>query len=118
VNTSNNGRSAEGASSGATSSGSATSSGNDWVGQFVGTVESTVGKVRAATTDRVVNTVRLVLFALMGFGVAIVMMLLLTIGSVRFLVNMLPFRNDAWAAYTIVGALLVLVGSFLWRKRD
>lgn len=90
----------------------------DWVNQVLDRVEGTVAKVRAATTDRVVLAVRMALYGLMAFGVLMVMLLLLTIGSVRLLVVLLPARNDAWAAYTIVGGLLVLVGwLFLWRKR-
>lgn len=90
---------------------------SDWVTQVLDTVESTVSKVRSATTDRVVSAVRMVLFGLMALGVFFVLMLLLTIGSVRLVVNLLPARNDAWAAYTVVGSVLVVVGWVLWRKR-
>ncbi len=102
----------------ATSVGPVSTTETDWVNQVLDTVEGTVAKVRAATTDRVVLAVRMALYGLMAAGVAVVIMLLLTIGAVRLLVILLPARNDAWAAYTIVGGLLVLVGwLFLWRKR-
>jgi hypothetical protein len=92
---------------------------SDWINQVVDTVESTVDKVRSATTDRLVNVTRIILYALMGIGVVMVMMLLLTIGLVRLFVNLLPLKNDAWAAYLLVGGLLFFVGWFFgWRRRQ
>jgi hypothetical protein len=90
---------------------------SDWVTQVLDTVESTVAKVRSATTDRVLVAVRIALFAFMALGVLMVLMLVTVIGLVRLTVNLLPARNDVWAAYTIVGAVLVLAGLLAWRKR-
>jgi hypothetical protein len=91
---------------------------SDWINQIVDTVESNVTKIRSATTDRLVMVTRIFLYALMGFGVVLVMMLLLTIAMVRLFVNMVPFDDDAWLAYFLVGGLLFFVGWFFgWRNR-
>jgi hypothetical protein len=92
---------------------------SDWINQIVDTVESTVTKVRSATTDRLVLITRLFLYALMGLGVVLVMLLLLTIAMVRMFVNFVPFEDDVWAAYFFVGGLLFFVGWFFgWRRRQ
>ena len=92
-----------------------TPSGADWAAQVVDTLENVVNAVKSKTTDPALNLVRTVVYALMGVGLALATLLLLTIGSVRVLDAYLP--QGVWLAYLILGGIFLVAGLFVWSKR-
>ena len=92
-----------------------TPSGADWAAQVVDTLENVVKAVKSKTTDPALNLVRTVVYALMGVGLALATLLLLTIGSVRVLDAYLP--QGVWLAYLILGGIFLVAGLFVWSKR-
>jgi hypothetical protein len=89
--------------------------GADWAVQVVDTLESVVHAIKSKTTDPALRLVRTVVYGVMGIGLAIATLLLLTIGSVRVLDAYLP--QGVWLAYLIIGGIFLVAGLFVWSKR-
>ncbi len=92
-----------------------TSNDQDWVAGAVDTLESVVDAIRSKTTEPALRIAQTIVFGLLATGVAIMMLLLLTIGSVRALDAYLP--QGVWLAYLVVGGVFTFIGLILWRKR-
>lgn len=97
--------------------------GEDWPSKASATIVQYVGTVREKTTGPALtasrNVVYLLAMALIGFVVLILGLVLL----VRVLVaatSSVPGVEDGetWLAYFILGAILVLGGALLWRKKE
>ena len=99
-------------------------SGNDdWPAQASAKIVGYVEQVRDKTTGPALVASRTAVYmaaiGLIAFVLLIVMLLLLF----RFLVvatGYLPFvePNESWVAHYILGAIFLLAGVFLWRKKD
>jgi hypothetical protein len=95
-------------------------SGSDWTVEAADRIEAVVTIVRDKTTVPAQQVAQAVVFGLFAAIMGIVALVLLVIGILRLNVY-LPFGSDAarkmWVAYLIVGAILLLAGLFLFRKR-
>ncbi len=97
--------------------------GEDWPARASETVVQYVGTVREKTTGPALNASRnIVYMAAMGL-IAFVLLILLLVLFVRVLVTAtayLPFveEGETWLAYFVIGGLFLLVGMFLWRKKE
>jgi hypothetical protein len=87
----------------------------DWATQLVDTFESAVDTVRAKTSEPATKFVKYAVFAVMALGVIMLLVAFLIIGLIRFADSYLPY--GVWLAYFVIGAVFVLIGSVLWRKR-
>ncbi len=87
----------------------------DWATQLVDTFESAVGSVRAKTSEPATKFVKYAVFGVMASGLLILLIAFLIIGLVRLANNYLPW--GVWLAYFVIGAVFLLAGSVLWRKR-
>lgn len=97
--------------------------GDDWPAKAAATVVHYVGTVREKTTGPALVASRYAVYALAMALIALVLAVLLLLLLVRVLVaatNELPFVDDGetWLAYYILGAIFVLVGAVLWRKKE
>ena len=99
------------------------SDGDDWPSRASATVVHYVGTVRDRTTGPALVASRYAVYvlamALIGMVLAVLLLLLL----VRLLVSAtgeLPFvdQGETWLAYYILGAIFVLAGAVLWRKKE
>ena len=92
----------------------------DWPAQAADAIVEQVGKVRDRTTGPAIKLSGYLVFGAFAALLGTVALLLLLIGAFRALVVYLPeavFGEDhTWAAYTILGAVLVLGGMFTSRK--
>lgn len=95
----------------------------DWAARATETVTGYVGTVRDKTTGPVLVASRyavyVVAIALLGFVVAI-LLLMLMLRILVLLTGMLPFVEEGspWFAYLMVGAIFVITGMVLWRKKE
>ena len=92
----------------------------DWPAQAADAIVDQVGKVRDRTTGPAIKISGYLVFGAFAVLLGTVALVLLLIGAFRALVVYLPdavFGEDhTWAAYTILGAVLVLGGLFTSRK--
>lgn len=117
------GRARLGAMSGDPIDGPVTGDEDDWPARASATVVHYVGTVRDKTTGPALVASRYAVYALAMALIALVLVVLLLLLVVRLLVaatNELSFVDDGetWLAYYILGALFVLGGAVLWRKKD
>jgi hypothetical protein len=97
--------------------------GDDWPAKAADTVVRYVGTVREKTTGPALVASRYLVYALAMGLIALVLIVLLLLLLVRLVVaatNELPFVDDGetWLAYYILGAIFVLFGALLWRKKE
>jgi formate-dependent nitrite reductase membrane component NrfD len=94
----------------------------NWADETTDTVVRLVGTVREKTTTPVVYAARGAVFGLLAVFLGLLAVVLLLITSTRMIQAALePVTNQARAVYIsyfIVGGILVLVGLFLFRKRN
>ena len=94
---------------------------NDWAAQAAETIERVVGTVRDKTTAPALTVARAIAYGTFAALVGVACLTVFLIGAVRGLDVALPdsvFGEDhVWAAYLILGALLVIVGGVLWGRR-
>lgn len=89
----------------------------DWPAQATETIVAQVGNIRDKTTGPVLTGVHYAVYAAFAVGLGTVALVIFVIGAVRALNNYLP--EDVWAAHTLLGAVLFLVGFvlFFWKAR-
>ncbi len=87
----------------------------DWTDQVTDLIVDTVDKVRARTTGPILEGAKGLVYAVVAMIVLVPIMIMGTAGAVRFLNWLLP--GDVWVAYAVLGAVLVLLGAWLWSKR-
>ena len=95
---------------------------HDWPAQAADTIERVVGTVRDKTTAPALTIARGVVYGTFAALVGTACLVVLIIGAIRGLDVALPdsiFGEDhVWVAYLILGTLFVVLGAFLWRKRN
>ncbi len=87
----------------------------DWTDQVTNLVVDSVDKVRDKTTGPILEYSRISVHLVVAIIVLLPVALLFVVGLVRLLTWAV---GEAWLSYTIVGAVLVLVGVFLWSRRS
>lgn len=94
-------------------------SGPDWTDQVANRIESTVATVRDKTTVPLTKVARAVVFGLVASVLGTLALVLSVVAAVRLQVY-LPFHPQArrvWVTDVGLGAIFLLAGAFLWRKR-
>lgn len=89
--------------------------GTDWADQVTTLIVDSVDKVRDRTTGPILEYSRASVHLVVALMVAIPMLLLGLLGLVRLLTWA---TGHAWISYTIMGVVLIGVGSILWSKRS
>jgi hypothetical protein len=92
---------------------------SDWTVETAERIESVVGTVREKTIVPVTKTARGVVYGLIAGVMGAVALVLLVIGLLRLHVY-LPFDEEGqkvYATYLALGAIFLIFGMFLWRKR-
>lgn len=95
----------------------------DWPSKATATVAQYVGTVRDKTTGPALVVSRYVVYAVAMGLIGVVLAILALVLLVRLLVvatSLFSFieLGETWLAYYILGALFVLVGAMLWRKKE
>lgn len=96
----------------------------DWPAQATDTIVTQVGNIRDKTTGPVLKAARYAVFAAFAVSLGTVALIIFVIGAVRALDNYLPDEvfgeTHTWAAHSIIGAVLLLVGLvlFFWKARS
>jgi len=99
-------------------------SGNDdWPARASATIVDYVGQVRDKTTGPALVASRTAVYAAAIALIAFVLLIVLLLGLFRLVVvgsGYLPFvePNESWVAHYLFGAIFLLAGVFLWRKKD
>lgn len=97
--------------------------GSDWPAKASATIVEYVGTVRNKTTGPALaasrNVVYMLAMGLIGVVVAILGLVLL----VRVLVSVTAYvpsvdEGETWLAYLILGAIFMVGGAILWRKKE
>ena len=96
---------------------------DDWPAKASATIVQYVGTVRDKTTGPALSASRLAVYALAMALIAVIVAILALVLLVRVLVvatGYLPFveAGETWLAYFILGALFMLPGLYLWRKKE
>jgi len=94
--------------------GSGTTEESEWTDQVADLIVDTVDKVRDRTTGPILKASRAVVYGVVALIVAIplIVMGIILIGRLLEL-----FPGPIWIPYSVLGALLVLIGLILWGKR-
>jgi hypothetical protein len=98
---------------------SGTGAAGDWTVAATERIESIVTTLRDRTTVPVTKIARAVVFGLVMAVMGAVALVLGVIGVLRLHVY-LPFHPEGrrvWVTYVGLGAIFMLAGAFLWRKR-
>jgi hypothetical protein len=88
----------------------------DWADQAADTVVRVVDSVRQKTTGPVLTGARAVVYGIIGLFGGVVALIVLTIALVRVVDILIP--GDVWSAYLVIGAVFLLLGGFVWSKRE
>lgn len=92
--------------------------GRDWPAQVADTIESVIGGIAEKTTVPITTAVRAVVYGLVIGAMASVALVLAAVALDRALVIAYDEAGvGVWAAHATLGAIFLLVGLFLWRKR-
>jgi predicted lysophospholipase L1 biosynthesis ABC-type transport system permease subunit len=94
--------------------------GEDWTVRATDLVQSTVEAVRTKTVVPLTKVAQIVVFGILVATAALAAGILLVIGLVRLIDSYLPVHPHAravWVTYAGLGAIFVLAGAFLMRKR-
>jgi hypothetical protein len=89
---------------------------DDWTVEALDRIDALIEKVRSNSTDRLARIARLVVFGLLITIMAVTALVLVTIALVRALDEAIPGR--VWAVYLGLGAILAVVGVFLWSQKS
>jgi hypothetical protein len=94
--------------------------GEDWTAQVADRIESVVESVRGKTTVPITKIVRALVFGMIVATAGVVALVMGVILVIRLHVY-LPFHpayRRLWTSYAVLGAIFVLLGAFIWRKRS
>jgi len=86
----------------------------DWTDQVADLVVDVVDRVRDRTTGPILQGKRVIVYGLVALLVAIP---LITVGIILIGRLLELFPGEIWIAYTVLGAILLIVSLFLWGKR-
>jgi hypothetical protein len=93
--------------------------GHDWTTEAADRIESVVTAVREKTTVPVQKIAAAVVYGLVAGVLGAAALILIVVGVFRLHVY-LPFHPEArrvWITYMVLGAIFVVLGGFMWRKR-
>jgi hypothetical protein len=95
----------------------------DWTDEIADRIEQTVGNLRRIVVDPVRKITRGVVFGTLAIGFAVPAVFMLLVLVFRLLVvaanEALPGPDDnAWMAWDLLGLILVLVGMWLFARRN
>ena len=89
---------------------------SDWTTDAADAIDRSVALVRERTVEPAQAITRVVVYGLLA-GVIVGPALVLTaIGAFRGLV--LLYQGYVWAAWCTLGGIFVIIGAFLWSKRN
>lgn len=96
---------------------------DDWPAKASATIVQYVGTVRDKTTGPALVASRYLVYAIAMALIAVVLVVLLLVLLVRLLVSATSHLSfvelgETWLAYYILGAIFVLIGALLWRKKE
>ncbi len=86
----------------------------DWAVQAADTIERVVGTVRDRTAVPLDRAARAVVYGLLAGLLGAAATVLVVIGIVRLAEQAVP----VWLVYAILAGIFVLLGVFVWSKRD
>ena len=87
----------------------------DWAGKATDTVEYAVGLVRDRTVVPARAASKAIVYGLLtGFFVVTALVLVI----IAFFRGVFVVTGEVWLAYMIVGAVLVVVGTLCWTRRN
>ncbi len=87
---------------------------DDFPSQIADLLVQTAARVRAMTVDRIAGYTKWAAVGLVIAMIAFLLVVFLFIGLFRLLGELIGVE----AAFALVGGLLVIVGMFLWRKKN
>ena len=96
---------------------------DDWPARASATVVQYVGTVREKTTGPALTASRNIVYMLAMGLIGIVVAILGLVVLIRALVTVTAYvpsveEGETWLAYLILGALFILGGALLWRKKE
>lgn len=98
--------------------GTAGLAGSEWPSKVAGTVEDVVGAVHDRLIRPLTIVARAIVFGLIIASMLLVLIAVMSIAAIRLLdAYSYPFGHRVWAAYALIGAVLVVGGAFAWTKR-
>lgn len=86
----------------------------DWPAQATTAIVNLVGTVRDKTTGSVLTAARAIVFGMFAAILALALVVLLLILSIRFLAEA---TGQVWIAYLILGVIFTVAGLIVFRKR-
>lgn len=89
--------------------------GPDWTDQVTGLIVDSVDKVRDKTTGPILEYSRISVHLVVAVILMVPVSVLAMIGVIRLLTWAV---GQAWISYTIIGAVMVIVGTVLWSLRS
>ncbi|MCP4435090.1 MAG: hypothetical protein GY812_06245 [Actinomycetia bacterium] len=87
-----------------------------WTDQVTDLVVDTVGKVRSRTTGPVLNVAHASVYGIVAAIIVIPIVIAFFAGLIKGLNWLIP--GDIWIVYTIIAAMMWLLGWALWLQRD
>ena len=87
----------------------------DWAAEVADRIDDVVEKVRANTSDKLVNVARWLVFGLLAVVMGGIAVVLFVIFAIRLLAVI--FQGEVWLAHLVLGAIFLVVGVFLWSRR-
>jgi vacuolar-type H+-ATPase subunit I/STV1 len=89
--------------------------GKDWTTDLLDRLDHYIDVVRSNTTDRLVKVARLVVFGVIALILGSMAGVIALIALIRILDVWLP--REVWVVYTLLGAIFLGLGMFLWSKK-
>jgi hypothetical protein len=90
--------------------------GKDWTADLLDRLDHYIELVRSNTTDRLVRIARLLVYGLVAAILGSMAGIVAVIFLIRLLDVVLP--SGVWLPYTLLGAIFMAAGLFLWSKRS
>jgi len=88
----------------------------DWPARTADAIVNVVGAVRDRTTGPITTVARGLVFGVFAGVLGIAVAVVLLIAAIRLLDQVLP--SGVWVAYLVLGALFVIAGALVFRKRN
>ena len=88
----------------------------DWPAKAADQIVNLVDQIRDKTTGPAIRAARAMVFGMLATILGLTALILFVVGLVRFVDVYVP--GGVWVAHTIVGLLFVLLGLWLWTKRE
>lgn len=103
-------------SAGASPSGGMAGAAADWPEKAVGAVDLVVDTIHDKALRPILLAARAVVFGLLAAVLALVVLVLLSVGLVRLL-DVYAFNGRVWISYAVIGGVFCLGGLLAWTKR-